>query len=210
MQNKIITTITLFIIPVIAIGLSIGALVLSRNANKQAIEANKLAEESLVVGQRPWLIVEPVKLPNKDSFIIAEEIDSGMRIKTRFKITNTGHSAAKKVKVGKLFNSSTETALDTTPVHTITYQRLVDVKPSGSVSLAPQESIFIDISSDFIAVNFNAIKDVIALIEEGHIFKPSSIEVFYEWGENTVRQGKVGLSYVISTDDVDIEYRIQD
>lgn len=184
----------------IPLGISISALL-------QSSESNNISRQALIVGQRPYVTLQPTKFEEIDSYIFARETEKGVETKVRLKLTNTGKSIAKNIKTADIFITGQE-IFPTTP-HVI-LQTETKCQPSGIISLAPDESIFLDIGGEIPVLDRRAIIDQVEKIKTNEYSFPFNIEIYYDTDLEPPIRGKTASSLIIKPQDVEIKYTVLD
>lgn len=187
--------------------ISIFALVQSNTSNETAKESNKIAKESLVASQRPYLTIVPRKYEENDSFIFAKETTNGIELKTKFELINNGNSIAKDIKTSDMILTQHET-FNTEPQ--IILENKINCEKPGTISLAPSESVFIEIGGETPILDKRAVIDVLEKIKKNEFSFPFALEVYYSSDLEHVIQGKTAVSLVIQPKNVEIKYTVMD
>ncbi len=162
------------------------------------------------IAQRPWLAVEPIKFESDNTYILAYENEKGYFIKVQFKITNNGQSIANNIKTSDIFMRTEEIFADCEPKITFRNTSKAIISPSGPVSLAPNESVFVTIESEYALVDVRAFQDLKERIKNNSHKIPFNIEIYYSGGKDSKINGKVGISSTFTSQEVNYNYKINE
>ncbi|MEK7164886.1 MAG: hypothetical protein AAB779_02975 [Patescibacteria group bacterium] len=208
-MKKIITPVNILQVFawLIVVTISLFALKQSSESNKKAENSNKIAEESLVSSQRPYLAIVPRKYEENDSFIFAKETTNGIELKTKFELINNGNSIAKDIKTSDMILTQHET-LNTEPQ--IILENKINCEKPGTISLAPSESVFIEIGGETPILDKRAVIDVLEKIKKNEFSFPFALEVYYSSDLEHAIRGKTAVSLVIQPENVEIKYTVMD
>ena len=192
--------IILFIGWLIPLGISVWAIIISYNSND-------ISKQALILSQRPYITLKPVKFDGTDSYIFAQKINGGIYTKIKLQLTNTGNSIAKNIKTSDIFVTAQE-IFPTKPQ--VTLQTEIKAQTPNPISLAPGESIFMEIEGSMPVSDSRAVTDILEKIKNNDFSFPFNIEVYYDTDLTPNIRGKTASSMIIKPKEIDINYTTLD
>lgn len=169
--------------------------------------ANDIAKQELVLAQRPYVVIEPVRFPDTGHYISLTEESDELRLRVLFKFTNTGNSIAKNVKTSDIVwtigISQAKATLERIPPP----NQIKCLPTTGQNDLAPGDFTHFSLNIEFPKVQKEILLNTLKNFENDQFSFPVNLEVYYE-SDLLEKPVKTAFSIIMKKNEIVKNYNV--